>query len=440
MEEQHVEDGALQIVEARRPGIKLPPGPPHLVICVPIGTKDLLEEIQMPQAGECGDDGCDDPNCQCKNHGQFLRGQSRGKMMVPATWALNYANMTHPLNARTVCIYRTGQLSAKARNSMTKQAIEMGAKYIFYWDDDVVVPNLTLYEMHQILETHEDIGLITGVYTTKENPPEPVLYKRQGAGSYWGFSIDPEMPCEDIYAAGGGCIMARVEDIKKMKEPYWHDEMIIHPGNERHPYTIWGHDIRFIKNFREETGKRTVVKGSILCGHWNAQEGRMYTLPPDSPPYKRLGNEYMNHELVQFGTFSDEVIQLALSDSEMQQRIFMVNEEIPRDQVQALLDRYFEEVSIATMEGFWVAVCKGLRNHEHVGEDRRTVCESEPGNGSCACVGLCTPQCECRGGESCSEGAGQATSEGLEEASGPGVETGGLPQGVHNGRGGDLVI
>lgn len=440
MEEQHVEDGALQIVEGRKPGIKLQPGPPHLVICVPIGTKDLLEELQVPKVGEGSGEGCNDPNCQCKNHGMFIRGHSRGKMMVPAQWALNYANLTHPLNCRTVCIYRTGQLSAKARNSMTKQAIEMGAKYIFYWDDDVIIPNLMLYEMHQILETHEDIGLITGVYTTKENPPEPVLYKKQGEGAWWGFSIDPEMPPEDIYAAGGGCIMARVEDIKKMQEPYWHDEMILHPGNPRHPYTIWGHDIRFIKNFREQTGKRTVVKGSLLCGHWNAAEGKTYTLPVNSPPYKRLGNEFMNHELVQFGVFDDDVVRLALQDSEMQQRIFMVEKDIPQEKIQTTLDRYFDKVSIATIDGFWVAVCEGLKQNGNRGTEGHTVCEGCTGD-VCGCADGSGGQEVVRPegcGSTCA-GAGSSADEGLETETGrPG--TGREPAGEVHGRDRSVVI
>jgi hypothetical protein len=243
---------------------------------------------------------------------------------------------------------------------MTKNAMEMNAKYIFYWDDDVIPPPLTLYTLHGILEQNDDIGLVCGVYCTREDPSEPLIYKEHGKGAYWGFSIDPADPPEDIFSCGGGCIMARVKDIKKMTPPYWTDEQIVDDGGHT---VVWGHDVRFVKNFREQSGKRTCVQGSLLCGHWDAEKSRMYELPKDSPPYKRCKVIPAHHEIVQCPPLDEITLARELQDTGGDRRVFLVEKkEQTKKSLSQILRSRFEGVRVLSQDTNWLAVCEGLRN------------------------------------------------------------------------------
>jgi hypothetical protein len=252
----------------RRTQIKLPTNePPQILICVPIGGKSEEHHFPVPP--------CKDENCKCKNHGQHVHTPIYNQGLVPAEWAVSIANVVVPLNTTIGYLFEKGRLSADARNRMTQRCLELKAKYVFYWDDDVILHPHMLYAAHNILETNPDIGLVTGVYMTREDPTEPMIYRDHGKGACWDFSTKTEDPPEDIFSCGGGCIMARVEDIAKMKEPYWADEQVVHESGQ----TMWGHDVRFVRKFAQETGKRVVVKGHLLCGHWDVPKQKMYMFP-----------------------------------------------------------------------------------------------------------------------------------------------------------------
>lgn len=355
-----VEDKTCDIEMMRRPPKKMHPGPPHIMVCVPVGTKDIPSEYRMPSPGQARG-GCADPDCPCKNHGMMIGTKTKSSLMVPMHWALNVANLVVPLNTTIGYLVEGDMLSADARNKMTKRTIEVGSKYIFYWDDDTILPPLAIYTMHNILENNPDIGLVTGVYCTREDPPEPLLYKSMGDGAWYGFSIDPESPPEDIHGAGGGCILARVEDVAKMEEPYWYDEQVVNP--EGVGQTVWGHDIRFIKNFREQSGKRTVVKGSILCGHWDAEKKRMYELPKNTLPHKRHTPEKAIHELVQFRDFDVDILDRALMETGGEQRLFLVAKNgKDSGELVPVFETRFERVKMESVDQFWLAICEGKRD------------------------------------------------------------------------------
>ena len=342
----------------------MPAGPPHIMICVPVGTKDLKSEVKLPD--------CDTEGCTCSYHGKFMSTTTRGDLMVPLQWALNVPNLVVPLNTTVGYLVQGGMLSADARNQMTKRAMEIGSKYIFYWDDDVIIPPLTLYQMHNILETSPDIGLVTGVYTTRESPNEPLIYREHGTGAWWDFSIDAEDSPQDIFGCGGGCIMARTEDVAKMEEPYWADEQVIHEADGSYQ-TMWGHDIRFVTNFREQTGKRTVVKGSILCQHFDAAQNKTFELPKDSPPYKKLGKAgHVKHAMVEFDELTELLLERALKDTDGQQRLFLVKKEQTQGDIRDVVGSRFDSVDFSSVDKYWLVICEGLRNGTNRHSDRKS--------------------------------------------------------------------
>lgn len=361
-----VMDGAVCSFEMlRRTAIKHPPGTPaRVIICVPIGTKLNEQIFQIPVAGKGG---CEDPECKCFFHGKELSRPVRNQGLVPLEWAMNQMQLTVPLNTTLGYLAEKNRYSGPARDDMTKRAMDLGCEFIFYWDDDVVLPAQALYEMLIWMERDSSIGLLTGVVCTREDPTEPLIYKEHGKGAWWDFSIDPEDPPEDIFAAGGGCLLVRVEALKKMTPPYWQDV--------QEDRSLWGHDIRFISNLRRESGFRTCVKGSVLCGHWDVERQKYYELPRNSRPFLALKNKRPSQPVWTVEDSGELTLpyvwkQLTLSDGE--RRMYLVEKAVQSDQVVSeVLSKFYGKVQVVSVDSRWLGIGEDLKdgwNHALVGD------------------------------------------------------------------------
>lgn len=204
---------------------------------------------------------------------------SRGSCIIEMV--MSWKRIAMPINTTSMFLYSRGMLSSVARQQMTEKCINMGCHFIYYADDDVVPPPNVLYKMMTEMLKDQSIGLLTAVYTTKTDPPHPHIYKRPGEGHYWGFSMDPYDPPEDIYACGAGAMLVRVDAIKKMKPPYW-TEKLNQSGKD---IAVTGHDIQFCERILD-SGYRVCVDGSLICKHMNAN-GDAFSIPIDSPPVRR---------------------------------------------------------------------------------------------------------------------------------------------------------
>jgi hypothetical protein len=355
-------EGAKQSVELqRRPAVKLPPGPPKIVIVIPIGAKEEAQIFPMPEAGHGG---CTDPQCSCFLHGKELARTTRNQGLVSFEWATNHMQLVIPLNTSVAYLAEKGKLSGVARNEMTQRALEMNPEYIFYWDDDVILPPHALYQLHLEMERNPTIGLLSGVVMTREDPTEPLLYQKQGRGAWWDFSIDPNAPPEDIHAAGGGCLLVRASALRKMTPPYWADVQ----GDGRDPtkpgVSLWGHDIYFITKLRAESGFRTCVKGSVLCGHWDVGRQRLYELPQDAPPRRKTPfapNPVWTVE--QSPKLTPEYLRQQLRASEGGRRLYVVPKSVQtEEELVGVLSELYERARVIEVEENWLGIGEGLKN------------------------------------------------------------------------------
>ncbi len=110
----------------------------------------------------------------------------------------------------------TGEVmnAAEAREKLVEECLEEdNSKYIFFIDSDVYVPpNGFAY----LLQSSEDI--VTGIYWTKVEPPEPVLYKELKMGPYFDF---PKNSLFEVQAAGLGCCLIKTEIFEHVPRPWF---------------------------------------------------------------------------------------------------------------------------------------------------------------------------------------------------------------------------
>lgn len=277
-------DGEPKIHQDRRPSIKLA-SKPQIVVCIPCGDKEAVEVLTCPKdQGGCGR--------------SWMTPGVRMPNLVPLQLMLAHMNLISPLNVAMSYLAESGRLSAEARQIMTKKALRMETKYILYWDDDTIPPKKGWYTLHNWMERHPEAGAISGVYTTREDPPEPLIYKEHGVGAYWDFPMGEGAEPVPIFGAGAGCLMVRaqavIDSIERLKlenggveKPIWADERTVPTDvkDATQRRIMWGHDIRFCK-ILNESGWPVYVHGAVLCKHLDIQTGRIYEVPKDAPGFK----------------------------------------------------------------------------------------------------------------------------------------------------------
>jgi hypothetical protein len=271
-------DGHPDIVQARRTAIKLA-DKPNVLVAMPIGGKPVVDVFE-------------DENGKLWNNSRGFRAQG----LIPVQFMLAHMNWVPPLNVSMAYMVKMNMLSSHARQVMTMEAIRMDAKYIFYVDDDTLIPPLGLYTLYNFMEQNPHAGAVSGVYTTRENPNEPLIYKEHGQGCSWDFEMGPGAEPELIFGAGAGCLLARVSAIKDWMEqnpgvPIWADEKDLPQQNRGG--VMWGHDVRFCRMLNL-AGHPVYVDGKVLCGHYDIQSGLTYMMPNTAPGFaktkERLGN------------------------------------------------------------------------------------------------------------------------------------------------------
>ena len=287
-------DGEAKLRVDRRPSIKLK-SEPQIVVCMPIGDKHTGVVLECPKEY----DGCGK---------RWQAPAMRVPALVPIQWALSHMNLITPLNTTISYLTEWGRLSAEARQIMTQQAIRMGAKYVLYWDDDTLPPPMGLYTLHNWMERHPEAGGISGIYTTRVEPNEPLIYTAHGEGAAWDIPMGPGAEPVPIFGAGAGFMLVRVEAIVKTQEalgpdtPIWADERTLpgHDGDGHSRRVMWGHDVRFCK-LLNENGWQMYAHGQVLCSHLDIDSQTIYNVPQDAPGLlaqqrKNINTEaYWNH-------------------------------------------------------------------------------------------------------------------------------------------------
>lgn len=259
---------------------------PKIIFAVPVGSK---QHILQHACGECGTEWADVPTYKTPS-------------LIPVQFMMNYHMLQMPLNVTTSLLTKSGVLSSVARQILTKRAIDLGAKYIVYWDDDILVPSDAVYRLYNFLEKNPVVGIASGICTTRHDEfLEPVIYKAHGDGATWDFECGEGAIPEEVFAVGSGFFMVRVDAIKAVIEktkaenggteiPVWADEKafkVTEGAAIARTNQFWGHDVRFCR-LMVEAGYRVFVHGAVLCGHLDVHSGKIYVLPDDAPGFKKV--------------------------------------------------------------------------------------------------------------------------------------------------------
>lgn len=156
-----------------------------------------------------------------------------------------------------------GSLVYDSRNKLATLAVQMEADYILWLDSDMVFDADTLERMMAVLDDHEEIDILSGLYFRRGKPFTPVLFSKleandEGSVDFEELKVVPEELFE-IAGCGFGCVLMRTDcllDIAaKEKGGIWFT-----------PINNAGEDCAFCLRARRE-GYRIFCDPSIALGH-----------------------------------------------------------------------------------------------------------------------------------------------------------------------------
>lgn len=206
----------------------------------------------------------------------------KGGVKCPEFW-MNVFQLMAPLNVKSAYIVEKGILPAQARNNILETAMEWGTKYLLFLDDDVLFPDVTAIRLWNQMKLHPEAAAITGIYTTKHSPPEPLLYADMGSGAFWDWPLGALIP---IHSAGAGCMIVDVERISKLSPPWFQDAYESQQAKDGvHNTSTLGHDRYFLSRLNEETDGKVYADTALLLGHMDVDSDAIYIMPPESPCY-----------------------------------------------------------------------------------------------------------------------------------------------------------
>ena len=207
-------------------------------------------------------------------------------------WGVALASQVYPLNTSTTHIVVQNVEVGEARNMIVEHALRINATYLWFIDDDVVIPPYAGQRLGYALDTRgpklypdSKTAVVGGIYMSKEELSTPVVYKKNGQGASWDWQVGEIFDVESI---GTGCMMIATEVFKHLEKPYFKTvEGYVALENGQVGCQKMTDDIYFCQKVKA-AGFNILAHGGVLCGHYDIKRDKIFTLPEDSYPMKAL--------------------------------------------------------------------------------------------------------------------------------------------------------
>lgn len=141
---------------------------------------------------------------------------ARYGQLMPTNWShadsMEWMPTTAPL----------GYVVSDAQNLIVKDAIEKEVEWLLLLEQDNVIPQNTFWKLTDYMRD-KTYPVVSGLYFTKSNPPEPMIYRGEGDSYYDNWKMG------DLVMASGvptGCLLVHMSIIREM----WNDAPEYVPG------------------------------------------------------------------------------------------------------------------------------------------------------------------------------------------------------------------
>jgi len=131
---------------------------------------------------------------------------ARYGQVVPTNWS--HVELIQWMNNYVPLEY----LLPDAENLIAKQVVEKDFEWLLMIESDNVIPPNTFIKMNQYM-LEKKVPIVSGLYFTKSEPPEPILYRGRGTGHFKDFKIGEKVWVDGIPF---GCVLIHGDIIKTL--------------------------------------------------------------------------------------------------------------------------------------------------------------------------------------------------------------------------------
>ncbi len=175
---------------------------------------------------------------------------------VTLKWAFSLRNIKLPPGHSISCF--SGMPFDHARNEACKMVLNHGYQWLFFLDDDVIIPPDSFFRM-----ASKGVDIISGLYIRRNEPILPVALNDTNPKPTFITDFRPG----DVFEAdlvGAGCLLIHRRVLERMKPP-WFEWMVDRedlPENQRS-----SEDFAFCRKAKKEYGFKIYVDSSVQCHH-----------------------------------------------------------------------------------------------------------------------------------------------------------------------------
>lgn len=166
---------------------------------------------------------------------------------------------------------------ADARNEIVQFALDQGADYIYWLDDDVIPPGDAFLKLFM-----QQKDIINGVYWSKSSVPMPLMFRNHLEGPYLDWHVGDLI---EVDAAGNGLTLVKTDVYRKISEtvggPWYSTDYSSFIGAKTSPPNNT-EDLYFYWKARK-AGFKIWVDTSVQAFHYDKANNVLYHMPPNAP-------------------------------------------------------------------------------------------------------------------------------------------------------------
>lgn len=188
--------------------------------------------------------------------------------LVTSRWANSFRSLQLPANSDMTMV--AGMPYDHARNSGVETMLAKNFEWIFFLDDDVVLPADSI---HRLLASNQPI--MSGMYFRRHEPVAPCAMINVPGGRTWVTQWEPDK-LFSVDFVGAGCLLIHNSVFAKVKYPWfdWTSDRKDLPEKER-----MSEDFSFCEKARTE-GYKIVIDPRIQCVHAGLSEMSIQGVKP----------------------------------------------------------------------------------------------------------------------------------------------------------------
>jgi hypothetical protein len=212
----------------------------------------------------------------------LLIGLACSGRLVPPDLVVAMSMQHNPVHLSSGYLMIKGKPVEVAREMIADAALEHGARFLWFVDDDTIPPPNACRRLIYELENNPQAMVCGGIYTSRCDPPSPVVFRGLGMGSHWHWKKGDVF---EVSGMGAGCMMINTEIFKMLPKPWFkfdtEDAYDVHTVGKN-----ISEDIYFCEAVRRE-GYKILAHGGVLCDHYDSATGSVFSLPEDSYPMRK---------------------------------------------------------------------------------------------------------------------------------------------------------